>query len=47
MDSEDGKLWKKSMDEEMATLDKTEAWDLVELSTGKNPIGSKWDLKIS
>jgi hypothetical protein len=32
VDSEDGKLWKKSMVEEMASLDKNEAWDLVELS---------------
>jgi hypothetical protein len=33
------------MDEEMASLDKNEAWDLVELSTGINPIGSKWAFK--
>jgi hypothetical protein len=43
--SEDGKLWKKAMDEEMAALDKNEAWDLVELSTGRKPIGSKWVFK--
>jgi hypothetical protein len=30
MDSEDGKLWKKAMDEEMVALDESEAWDLVE-----------------
>jgi hypothetical protein len=30
VDSEDGKLWKKAMIEEMAALDKNEAWDLVE-----------------
>jgi hypothetical protein len=30
------------MDEEMTALDKNEAWDLVELSTGRNPIGNKW-----
>jgi hypothetical protein len=41
VDSEDGKLWKKDMVEEMAALDKNEAWDLVEFSTGRNPIGSK------
>jgi hypothetical protein len=29
----------------MASLDKNEAWDLVELSTGKNHIGSKWVFK--
>jgi hypothetical protein len=41
VDSEDGKLWKKAMDEEMAALDKNEAWDLVELLTGRNTIGRK------
>jgi hypothetical protein len=45
MDSEDGKLWKKAMDEEMVSLDKNEYWDLVELPTGRNPIGSKWVFK--
>jgi hypothetical protein len=30
VDSEDGNLWKKAMDKEMETLDKNEAWDLVE-----------------
>jgi hypothetical protein len=45
MDSEDGKLWKKVMDEEMVALDKNEAWDLVEFSTRRNPIGSKWVFK--
>jgi hypothetical protein len=45
VDSEDGKLWKKAMDEEMEALDKNEAWDLVELSTGRNPIGNKWVFK--
>jgi hypothetical protein len=33
------------MDEEMEALDKNEAWDLVELSTGRNPIGNKWVFK--
>jgi hypothetical protein len=33
------------MDEEMAALDKNEALDLVELSTGRNPIGRKWVFK--
>jgi hypothetical protein len=40
VDSEDGNLWKKSMDEEMATLDKNDAWDIVKFSTGRNPIGN-------
>jgi hypothetical protein len=37
VDSEEGKLSKKSMVEEMATLDKNEVWDLVELSAGRKP----------
>jgi hypothetical protein len=45
VDSEDGKLWKKAMVEEMAALDKNEAWDLVEFPTGRNPIGNKWVFK--
>jgi hypothetical protein len=45
VDLEDGNLWKKAMDEEMASLDKNEAWDLVELSTRRNLIGSKWVFK--
>jgi hypothetical protein len=45
VDSEDGNLWKRDMEEEMASLDKNEAWDLVELSTRRNLIGSKWIFK--
>jgi hypothetical protein len=45
VDSKDGKLWKKATVEEMTALDKNEAWDLVEFSTGRNPIGSKWAFK--
>jgi hypothetical protein len=41
MYSEDIKLWKNSMVEETKTLDKNEAWDLEELSTGRKSIGSK------
>ena len=33
------------MEEEITSMDKNEAWDLVELSTGRNPIGSKWVFK--
>ena len=29
------------MDEEMIALDKNQSWDLVDLSTGRNPIGNK------
>ena len=33
------------MVDEMASLHKNEAWDLVELSAGRNPIGRKWVFK--
>jgi hypothetical protein len=45
MDSEDGNIWKRAMDEEMASLDNNEAWDLVEFPTGRKPIGNKWVFK--
>ena len=45
VDSEDGKLWKEAMVDEMASLHKNDAWDLVELLDGKKPIGSKWVFK--
>jgi hypothetical protein len=41
VDSWDENLWKRAMEEEMASLDKNEAWDLVEFPTGINPIGRK------
>ena len=45
VDSEDGNLWKRAMEEEMASLDKNDSWDLVEFPTGRKPIGSKWVFK--
>eukprot|EP00253_Pinus_taeda_P009803 PITA_09803 len=33
------------MVDEMASLHKNEAWDLVELPVGRKPIGSKWEFK--
>jgi hypothetical protein len=45
VDLEDGNLWKRAMNEEMTSLDKNEAWDLVELPTGRKPIGRKWVFK--
>jgi len=45
VDSEDGKLWKRAMVNEMASLHKNKAWDLVELPIGRKTIGSKWVLK--
>jgi len=45
MDSNNGKLWKNSMVEEMVALGKNEAWDLVELSAGKNLVARKYLFK--
>jgi transposase InsO family protein len=45
VDLEDGNIWKRAMEEEMESLDKNEAWDLVELPTGRKPIGRKWIFK--
>ena len=33
------------MEEEMESLRKNDAWDLVTLPDGRNPIGSKWVFK--
>jgi hypothetical protein len=35
------------MDKEMEDLDNNDAWDLVEFSTRRNPIGRKWVFKRS
>jgi hypothetical protein len=45
VNSEDSKLWKKAMVEEIDALDNNEAWDIVELPTGRKPVGSKWLFK--
>jgi hypothetical protein len=45
VNSEDSKLWKKAMVEEMDALDKNEAWDIVELPTRRKFFGSKWLFK--
>eukprot|EP00253_Pinus_taeda_P036660 PITA_36660 len=45
VDLEDGKLWKEIMVDEMTSLDKNEAWDMVELSARTKPIGRKWVFK--
>eukprot|EP00253_Pinus_taeda_P034096 PITA_34096 len=45
IDSKDEKLWKEAMVDEMASLDKNEAWDLVALLAGRKPIGRKWVFK--
>ena len=45
MDSEDGKLWKEAMVDEMSSLQKNEAWDLVEFPTGMKYMDRKWVFK--
>jgi hypothetical protein len=45
VNSDDSKLWKKAMVEEMDALDKNEAWDTVELPAGRKSVGSKWLFK--
>jgi hypothetical protein len=45
VNSEDSKLWKKAMVEEMDALDKNEAWDKVEFPVGRKSIGRKWLFK--
>eukprot|EP00253_Pinus_taeda_P036673 PITA_36673 len=45
VDSEDGKLWKEAIVDEMASLHKNEAWDLVELPARRKPVHSKWVFK--
>jgi len=45
VDSEDGKLWKEAMVDEMASLHKKKAWDLVEFPAERKPIGNKWEFK--
>ena len=39
-------LWQQTMNEELQALEKTHAWDYVDLPSGKKPIGCKWIFKI-
>jgi hypothetical protein len=45
VNSEDSKLSKKAMVEEMDALDKNEAWDIVELPSGRKLVARKWLFK--
>ena len=45
VESKDGKLWKEAMVDEMASLHKNEAWDMLDLSVGRKPIGRKMVFK--
>ena len=45
VNSEEGKLWKKAIIEEIEALDKNEACDLSKLLDGRKLVGSKWVFK--
>ena len=38
--------WKQAADAEYASLMQNETWDLVELPSGRQAIGSKWVFKV-
>jgi hypothetical protein len=41
VNSEDSKLWKKTMVEEMDALDKNDAWDIIEFPARRKSVGRK------
>ena len=45
INSLEGELWKKAMEEEMKSLRENETWDMVTFPNGNKPIGSKWVFK--
>ena len=45
INSEDSDIWKKDMDEEMDSLYKNEAWNLVQLLVERKFVGRKWLFK--
>ena len=38
--------WSNAMNEEIEALDKNGTWDIVDLPTGKHPIGCKWVYRV-
>ncbi|MCO5610692.1 hypothetical protein L7F22_064933 [Adiantum nelumboides] len=38
--------WKDAMQQEIESIHKNHTWDLVDLPTGKKPIGTKWVFKV-
>ncbi|MCO5556285.1 hypothetical protein L7F22_009831 [Adiantum nelumboides] len=38
--------WKDAMQQEIDSIHKNHTWDLVDLPTGKKPIGTKWVFKV-
>ena len=45
IDSMEGELWKKVIEEEMESLRKNDTWDLVGFPDGRKKIYSKWVFK--
>lgn len=43
--SEAAKEWKEAMSEELAAIERSGTWKLVDLPAGRKPIGSKWVFK--
>ena len=38
--------WRKTMKEELESMQKNQIWDLVDLPSNRKAIGNKWVLKI-
>jgi hypothetical protein len=45
MDGSDSQQWQEAMEEEIDSIKKNEVWELVDLPTGRKPIGCKWVLR--
>lgn len=39
-------LWQEAMQKEILVLETNKTWDLVDLPSGKKPIGCKWVYKV-
>ena len=39
-------VWGKAMDEEIASIEKNQTWELVDLPNGRDVIGLKWIYKM-
>ena len=46
MERHDRQLWLKAMENEIASLNTNDVWDLVELPKGRKVVGSKWVFKV-
>lgn len=39
-------MWVEAMTKELHALEQNHTWDIVDLPTGKKPIGCKWVYKV-